>query len=119
MCGTISPPIFEKRLSRPVMWMKPSVSIIAMSPVMYQPSCITLAVSSGWPKVALHHVRALDQQHARRAERQVFVRFRIDNLRRNARHRPPDRAFLQSIVALFDRLGGTFTETSGDNSVVP
>src|ERR1051325_5432226 len=32
--------------------------------------------------------------------------------------RPTDPSFI-SIVALFERLGGTLTETSGDNSVVP
>ena len=31
-------PIFEKRLSRPVIVMNPSSSITAMSPVLYQPS---------------------------------------------------------------------------------
>src|SRR6185369_2581337 len=32
--------------------------------------------------------------------------------------RPTEPSFI-SIVALFERLGGTFTDTSGDNSVVP
>ena len=32
--------------------------------------------------------------------------------------RPTEPSFI-SIVALFERLGGTFTETNGDNSVVP
>src|SRR5919108_480122 len=34
--GTISPPILAMRLNRPVMKMKPSESICAMSPVVYQ-----------------------------------------------------------------------------------
>ena len=45
MCGTISPPILEKRLRRPVMVMNPSSSSIAMSPVLNQPSTITSLVA--------------------------------------------------------------------------
>ena len=43
MCGTISPAILLKRDSRSVMRMKPSSSIVAMSPVTYQPSRNTSA----------------------------------------------------------------------------
>jgi hypothetical protein len=46
-CGTISPPILLNRDSRSVMKMNPSSSILAMSPVTYQPSRITSAVFSG------------------------------------------------------------------------
>ena len=49
-CGTISPPIFEKRESRSVIVKNPSSSKVAMSPVMYQPSRRTLAVRSSRPR---------------------------------------------------------------------
>ena len=39
-CGTISPPIFENRLTRPVILRNPSSSSSPMSPVLYQPSPI-------------------------------------------------------------------------------
>ena len=42
--------LLANRDSRPVMVMKPSSSILAMSPVVYQPSLMTLAVMSGRPR---------------------------------------------------------------------
>jgi len=50
MCGTISPPILLKRLRRSVICRKPSSSIAATSPVVYQPSRKTSVVFSGWPR---------------------------------------------------------------------
>ena len=44
--------------------------------------------------VALHHVRAFDQQHARRADGERLERFGIDDRDRDARHGPADGAFL-------------------------
>ena len=68
MCGTISPPILLKRDSRSVMRMKPSSSIVAMSPVTYQPSRITSRGLRRLVEVAEHQVRALDEQQAFLAE---------------------------------------------------
>ena len=49
-CGTISPPILLKRDRRSVMRMNPPSSIVAISPVTYQPSRKTSAVRSGSPR---------------------------------------------------------------------
>jgi len=50
MCGTISPPILLNLLKRSVIRIKPSLSMVAISPVIYQPSFSTARVFSGCPK---------------------------------------------------------------------
>ena len=70
--------------------------------------------------VALHHVGALDQQHARLAHAQVLARFEVDDLGADAGDRHADGALRsQRPVPSTARLGGMLTETTGDSSVVP
>ena len=119
ICGTISPPIFEKRLSRPVIWMKPSV--VDHGDVAGDVPAVAdhLGRLFGLMQIALHHVGALHQQHAGRFERQVFERLGVDDLRGDAGTGRPTVPSLQSMFTLFDRLGGMLTDTSGESSVVP
>src|ERR1700730_9811355 len=94
MWGTISPPILLKRLSRSVTRRKPSSSTAAMSPVLYQPSRSTSAVSFRAIQIALHHVGAADEQKAGLIDAERLLRFGIDNFYRDAREGMPDAAAL-------------------------
>jgi len=69
MCGTISPPILLKRESRSVMVRKPSSSVMAISPVIYQPSRSTsLVFQVVRDSPASHSARALTEAPAGRAQ---------------------------------------------------
>jgi hypothetical protein len=71
MCGTISPPILLNRDRRSVMVINPPSSIVAMSPVTYQPSRMTSAVFAGSSNTracgwGLHEQQAFPAEDRRR-----------------------------------------------------
>ena len=86
-CGTISPPIFEKRLMRPVIVMK-SVGVDHGHVARHVPAVAHhLGREFGPVEIALHHVRAADQQHALPAAGRSSPDVGIDDLHLDARQR--------------------------------
>ena len=102
------------------MKMNPSSSIVAMSPVTYQPSRMHLGGPLGLVEVARHQVRALDEQQALAADERALAGLLIDDLRRDARHRMADRAGFVPICVLAPCVDvRPFTATTGAISVQP
>ena len=123
MCGTISPPIFEKREILPFMNMKPSSSSAARSPVFSQPSRSFFLFSSGWLRYPPNMLAPLRHNSP------------VEPMGRNSpvsgsataaiipgKSSPTDSGFVrlgwgQRLPRL--RFGGRFTATTGDASVSP
>ena len=68
----------------------PSSSSVAISPVVYQPSRMHLGRQVLTTKIAVHHIRSFDEQHAGRAGRQRSEAVRIDDADGDSRERSPD-----------------------------
>ena len=111
MCGTISPAILLKRDSRSVMRMKPSASMVAMSPVTYQSPSEHRSGQLRILEVPEHPVGAADEQHALLADERTFAGHGIDD----CAPAPPAVA----VPTAPARPSGMLTATTGDISVQP
>ena len=110
-CGTISPPIFENRESRPVIFRNPSSlrkpEVARDVPAVVEGRLGEVVAA----QVALHHVRPLDQHQALGvgAERLVGVGARPSGPRRPAaggRRTPPRARLEEARLAVVERVHG-------------